>query len=307
MYSRGGWITRGVSCLYYEKTKRELNRIRIHECRCDVRLTAIAEGWWNNINHSRLPQNPISPPHPGMFDLSGDCWPRKQFTTFCASPYCTQGSCASLSLLCMFIANQKWLVNNLRNPAPTESLQDMLWKARFVHMLGTGKIWTYFDICRESRTYGHALTYVDSSVDRKHLGYGVYNFYKKKRKIQEFSFSFSLSMTVHLAISMSLSYNPPSHPQWFRSLAQSRVRPPRYLSCLQYPHHFSCPPRGHQTQHSDSVDTLIRLFLLLHILVPSPFPVFFHILVPRMCLLWINKARGKEKTITWVMVWWKPH
>jgi hypothetical protein len=35
--------------------------------------------------------------------------------------------------------------------------------ARHVHMLGTGNIWTYFDICRESRTYGHILTYVNSS------------------------------------------------------------------------------------------------------------------------------------------------
>ena len=31
-------------CVYYEKTKRELNRIRIYECRCDERLRAKAEG-----------------------------------------------------------------------------------------------------------------------------------------------------------------------------------------------------------------------------------------------------------------------
>ena len=49
-------------------------------------------------------------------------------------------------------------------------------------MLATDNIWTYFDICRESRTYGHILTYVDSSVDSTRLGYGVSNFYKKKTR-----------------------------------------------------------------------------------------------------------------------------
>jgi hypothetical protein len=31
-------------CVYYEKTKRDLNRIRIYECRCDERLRAKTEG-----------------------------------------------------------------------------------------------------------------------------------------------------------------------------------------------------------------------------------------------------------------------
>ncbi len=30
-------------------------------------------------------------------------------------------------------------------------------------MLGRGNIWTYLDICRKYRTYGHILTYVDPS------------------------------------------------------------------------------------------------------------------------------------------------
>jgi hypothetical protein len=31
-------------CVYYEETKREVNRIRIYECRCDERLRVKAEG-----------------------------------------------------------------------------------------------------------------------------------------------------------------------------------------------------------------------------------------------------------------------
>jgi hypothetical protein len=33
-----------IGCVYYEKTKRELNRIRIYECLCDERLRVKAEG-----------------------------------------------------------------------------------------------------------------------------------------------------------------------------------------------------------------------------------------------------------------------
>ncbi len=156
----------------------------------------------------------------------------------------------------------------------------MFWN--FAFFLGVSICWekaTYFDICRQSPTYGHILTYVDSSFDSTHIGYGVSNFYKKKihkflKLYQKKNFHYTdshvsynkpiriksnhcLSQTsgtvgVHSDISMSLSYKSDQ-------VAQTPTVSPRF--------HSKAQTLGHASWR------VLHLHLLSILLRPRPSPL----------------------------------